>query len=68
MAPTNSFAISRGKAIDTCVHCSRGALAMIRYGKICGSQQHRSWLSKLLERRPTKVVAIALANNIALMA
>jgi transposase len=45
-----------------------GALAMIRYGKICGSQQHRSWLSKLLERRPTKVVAIALANNIALMA
>ena len=44
-----------------------GALAVIRYAKIHGSK-HRPWLSKLLERRPTKVAAIALANKIARMA
>ena len=46
---------------------STGALAVIRYAKIHGSK-HRPWLSKLLERRPTKVAAIALANKIARMA
>ena len=44
-----------------------GALAVIRYAKIHGSK-HRPWLAKLLERRPTKVAAIALANKIARMA
>jgi transposase len=44
-----------------------GALAVIRYAKIHGTK-HRPWLSKLLERRPTKVAAIALANKIARMA
>jgi transposase len=44
-----------------------GALAVIRYAKINGSK-HRPWLAKLLERRPTKVAAIALANKIARMA
>jgi transposase len=44
-----------------------GALAVIRYAKIHGST-HRPWLTKLLERRPTKVAAIALANKIARMA
>src|SRR5262249_21261899 len=44
-----------------------GALAVIRYAKIHGSQ-HRPWLSALLARRPTKVAAIALANKIARMA
>ncbi len=44
-----------------------GALAVIRYAKIDGSK-HRPWLAKLLERRPTKVAAIALANKIARMA
>jgi transposase len=44
-----------------------GALAVIRYAKIHGSR-HRPWLAKLLERRPTKVAAIALANKIARMA
>lgn len=38
-----------------------------RYAKIHGTK-HRPWLVKLLERRPTKVVAIALANKIARMA
>jgi transposase len=44
-----------------------GALSVIRYAKIHGTK-HRPWLSKLLERRPTKVAAIALANKIARMA
>lgn len=44
-----------------------GALAVIRYAKIRGTK-HRSWLTALLTRRPTKVAAIALANKIARMA
>jgi transposase len=44
-----------------------GALAVIRYAKIHGTN-YRPWLAKLLERRPTKVAAIALANKIARMA
>ena len=44
-----------------------GALAVIRYAKIHGTR-HRPWLTALLTRRPTKVVAIALANKIARMA
>src|SRR5881394_712751 len=44
-----------------------GALAVIRYAKIHGTR-HRPWLARLLERRPTKVAAIALANKIARMA
>lgn len=44
-----------------------GALAVIRYAKIHGTT-HRPWLSRLLERRPTKVAAIALANKLARMA
>ena len=44
-----------------------GALAVIRYAKIHGTK-HRPWLARLLERRPTKVAAIALANKMARMA
>ena len=44
-----------------------GALAVIRYAKIHGTQ-HRPWLTALLTRRPTRVAAIALANKIARMA
>jgi hypothetical protein len=44
-----------------------GALAVIRYAKLHGTQ-HRPWLTALLARRPTKVAAIALANKIARMA
>lgn len=44
-----------------------GALAVIRYAKIHGTK-HRPWLAALLERRPTKVAAVALANKIARMA
>jgi len=43
------------------------ALAVPRYAKIHGAK-HRPWLTALLERRPTKVAAIALANKIARMA
>jgi transposase len=44
-----------------------GALAVIRRVETHGSK-HRPWLSKLLERRPAKVAAIALANKLARMA
>ena len=44
-----------------------GALAVIRYAKIHGAK-HRPWLTALLARRPTKVAAVALANQIARMA
>ena len=44
-----------------------GALAVIRYAKIHGTN-HRPWLAALLARRPTKVAAIALANKLARMA
>lgn len=39
-----------------------GAIAVIRSKR---AQEAGSWLAKLLERRPTKVVAIALANKTA---
>ena len=44
-----------------------GALAVIRYAKIHGTD-HRPWLTRLLARRPTKVAAIALANKLVRMA
>ena len=44
-----------------------GALAVIRYAKLHGTE-HRPWLTALLARRPTKVAAIALASKIARMA
>lgn len=44
-----------------------GALAVIRSVQIHGNT-HRPWVARLLERRPAKVAAIALANKIARMA
>ncbi len=44
-----------------------GALAVIKQAKLRGASQ-RPWLAALLERRPTKVAAIALANKLARMA
>src|SRR5262249_1244519 len=44
-----------------------GALAVIRYAQKRGTK-HRPWLTKLLERRPANVAAIALANKRARMA
>jgi transposase len=44
-----------------------GALAVIRYAQKHGTR-HRPWLARLLERKPTKVAAIALANKLARMA
>ncbi len=44
-----------------------GALAVIRYAQKHGTT-HRPWLTKLLERRPARVAAIALANKLARMA
>jgi transposase len=44
-----------------------GAMAMIRYARKYGTQK-RPWLGRLMERRPTKVAAVALANKIARMA
>jgi len=44
-----------------------GAMAVIRYARRHGTQK-RPWLGRLIERRPTKVAAVALANKIARMA
>jgi transposase len=43
-----------------------GAMAVIRYARQHGTK--RLWLARLMERRPTKVAAVALANKIARMA
>jgi transposase len=43
-----------------------GAMSLIRRAKQAGHTRH-AWLVKILERRPTKVAAIALANKIARM-
>jgi transposase len=44
-----------------------GAMAVIRYAQKHGTKK-RPWLGRLMERRPTKVAAVALANKIARMA
>jgi transposase len=44
-----------------------GATAVIRYAQKHGTK-NRPWLARLMERRPAKVVAVALANKIARMA
>lgn len=43
-----------------------GAMSLIRRAKQAGHTRH-VWLVRILERRPTKVAAIALANKIACM-
>ena len=43
-----------------------GAMAVIRYARLHGTK--RPWLVRLMERRPPKVAAVALANKIARMA
>jgi hypothetical protein len=43
-----------------------GAMAVIRYARQHGTK--RPWLARLMDRRPVKVVAVALANKIARMA
>jgi len=43
-----------------------GAMAVIRYARQHGTK--RLWLARLMDRRPIKVAAIALANKIARMA
>ena len=43
-----------------------GAMAVISYAR-----QHdtkRAWLTRIMDRRPTKVAAVALANKVARMA
>jgi hypothetical protein len=44
-----------------------GAMAVIRYARKYGTKR-RPWLARLMERRPTKVAAVALANKMARMA
>ncbi len=44
-----------------------GAMAVIRHARNDGTQK-RPWLGRLMERRPTKVAAVTLANKIARMA
>src|SRR5271167_3182526 len=44
-----------------------GATAVIRHAQKHGTKK-RPWLARLMERRPTKVAAVALANKIARIA
>ncbi len=44
-----------------------GAMAVIRYAQKHGTKK-RLWLGRLMERRPTKVAAVALANKMARIA
>jgi len=43
-----------------------GAMAVIRYARQHGTK--RLWLARIMERRPIRVAAVALANKIARMA
>src|SRR5690242_1055068 len=43
-----------------------GAMAVIRYARQHGTK--RAWLTRIMDRRPVKVAAVALANKIARMA
>ena len=43
-----------------------GAMAVIRYARQRGTK--RLWLARIMERRPVKVAAVALANKIARIA
>ncbi len=43
-----------------------GAMAVIRYARQHGTK--RLWLARIMERRPIKIAAVALANKIARMA
>jgi transposase len=43
-----------------------GAMAVIRYARQHGTK--RPWLTRIMDRRPAKVAAVALANKIARMA
>jgi transposase len=43
-----------------------GAMVVIRYARQHGTR--RLWLARIMERRPIKVAAVALANKIARMA
>jgi transposase len=45
-----------------------GATAVIRFATRPGNQQPNEWLVKLLQRKPRKLVALALANKMARMA
>ena len=43
-----------------------GAMAVIRYAQQCGTK--RAWLTRIMDRRPAKEAAVALANKIARVA
>lgn len=45
-----------------------GATAVIRFATRPGNQQPNEWLVRLLQRKPRKLVAVALANKMARMA
>src|SRR6266498_3492091 len=60
------FVATKTPEQQSCLMLHR-TLAVIRYAKLHGAK-HRPWLTALLARRPTKVVAIALANKMARMA
>ena len=66
-AARNASAASQSRAIDICDGCS--SPAPWRSFDMHGSTaRKRLWLARIMERRPIKVAAVALANKIARMA
>jgi hypothetical protein len=53
----SDLAGSRSEAIDICVGCSSGAMAVIRRARQHGTK--RLWPTPLIDRRPIKVAAVA---------
>ena len=66
-AARTGSAASPSRAIDTCDGCWSSAQWPSSATRKHGTQK-RPWLGRLMERRPTKVAAVALANKIARMA
>jgi transposase len=56
----------RAEVVGTRPTTRTGAMAVIRYARQHGTR--RLWLAHIMERRPIKVAAVALANKIARMA
>jgi transposase len=55
--------------MNDCVFCSlRGATSVINAAMRPGSKLMTDWLRALLQRKPRKVVAVALANKMARVA
>ncbi len=63
----DQLAVSRSKETATCVACWFGATAVIQHTKDKATPM-AAWIRALLEKKPFKLVSIALANKLARIA